>query len=53
MICYSMHRLAQSYLKLKKEIDGAVTVGTTGSDSFTVGGVNIPLSEAVEVWKTA
>ena len=43
--------LGSIVLEVEEEIDGAVTVGTTGSDSFTVGGVNIPLSEAVEVWK--
>jgi phosphoribosylformylglycinamidine synthase len=43
--------LGSIVLEVEEEIDGAVTVGTTGSDSFTVGGVNIPLSEAAEVWK--
>ena len=43
--------LGSIVLEVEEEIDGAVTVGTTGSDAFTVGGVNIPLSEAVEVWK--
>ncbi len=43
--------LGSIVLEVEEEIDGAVTVGTTGSDAFTVGGVNIPLSEAAEVWK--
>ena len=43
--------LGSIVLETEKDIEGAVTVGVTGGDSFKIGGVEISLDEAVKTWK--
>ena len=43
--------LGSIVLETEKDIEGAVTVGVTGGDSFKIGGVEISLDEAVKTWQ--
>ncbi len=44
--------LGSIVLEVEDDIDGEVTVGVTGGNSFKIGSVEIPLDEAVRAWKT-
>lgn len=43
--------LGSIVLETETDIDGAVTIGTTGGNSLKIGAVTIPLDEAVEAWR--
>lgn len=44
--------LGSIVLETEEDIEGAVTVGTTGGNALKINGVEISLDEAANVWKT-
>ncbi len=44
--------LGSIILETEEDIEGAVTVGTTGGNALKINGVEISLDEAANVWKT-